>query len=52
MTLAEGIESAAEPKIEPVNFELWYREFYQEVGDERARLLKQVRDQMAQRKKN
>lgn len=44
MTLAEGVEDATSPKILPVPFELWYREFYQEVGDDRAQLLKQIHD--------
>ena len=44
MTLAEGIEHAELPRLNPVRFEMWYREFYQEIGDERTRLLKQIYD--------
>ena len=51
MTLAEGVEDRVDPKIDPVTFEMWYREFYQEIGDERARLIKQIRDQLNQKKR-
>ena len=51
MTLAEGIEQADFPRLNPVKFEMWYREFYQEIGDERTRLLKQIYDQQMAKKR-
>lgn len=51
MTLAEGVEEADRPHIKPVEFEIWYREFYQEGGDERSQLMIHMYKKMLMKKK-